>query len=132
MRDRRGLDFASAQFETVGQYDALIIGSLLPLGIGNPSELNDARLADAIRRTNAGTIALIGEVLHPDPSYSARGIPISSACFYVDMDEAQGGYRPLADFAVMPAGMRATCSVYAGGALTDADWDVYQAWTRLP
>lgn len=124
----RGLAGVSAQFESDEQY-GLLVGSKVGLGIGNPSALTRT-LADAIARVDRGELVLIGEVMIPKPDYSARGINIASACFYVDRDEAQGGYQPLERFAVMPAGMRHTCSVYTGGRMSEADWRLYAEWTR--
>src|SRR5260221_4181665 len=103
-----------------------------PLAIGNPSELKancPDLLADAIKRVNEGQLAAIGEVLHPNPAYSAEGLNIASVCFYVDMDEAHGGYQPLELFGVHPVGQRRTCSIYAGRRMTTADRLLYQSWT---
>ncbi len=33
-------------------------------------------------------------------------------------------------YSVMPAGMRATCSVYAGGRMTADDFATFKAWTK--
>ncbi len=49
---------------------------------------------------------------------------------YVDMDDAQGGYQPLASFEVMPAGLKAGASIYTAGRMRDADRIVYEQWTR--
>lgn len=131
LKVERGLDFASAQFETVEQWRLLRAGGL-PLGIGNPAALDGSpELGQAIEAVDAGRIALIGEVMSPNPGYSALGINVASVCFYVDRDANIGGYQPLSDFAVHPAGQRASCSVYTGGRMSSADWSVYASWTRL-
>lgn len=131
LKGERSLDFASGQFETPEQY-RLMRAAGVPLGIGNPSALKDTpELAQAIEAVDAGHVALIGEVMSPNPGYSALGINVASVCFYVDRDANIGGYQPLDRFAVHPAGQRASCSVYTGGRMTSADWATYSAWTRL-
>lgn len=130
LAEQRGLAFAGGQAETVAQYWNASSGRATHI-IGNPAELavDPYTLTDAIARANKGQLAFVGEVLHPDPTYSAQGIPIASACFYVEMDEAHGGYQPLSSFAVM-GGLTGSCSIYTGGRMTDADWDLYAQWTK--
>lgn len=131
MAEQRQLDFAGGQAETIGQYLRATQGGATHL-IGEPSMLaQDADvLNDAIRRTRDGSLTFIGEVMHADPSYSAQGVNISSACFYVDRDQARGGYQPLSNFRVMPASLRNGCSIYTGGRMSVSDWDLYAQWTK--
>jgi hypothetical protein len=129
MAHTRGLDFASGQCENGAQFDDAIRMDV-PLLIGNPSELADeGKLDDAIREQKAGR-AFIGEVLSPDPTYSAQGLDIASACYYIDRDANRGGYCPLSAYAGHPAGQRRSCSVYTGGRMLPADWELYKAWTK--
>lgn len=133
MRAERGLYGTCGQFEDDAQWDEWMeqINPESHFAIGNPSALNPANLAEAIDiSTPPDESFLIGEVMYPDPSYSAMGVNIASACFYIDRDEAQGGYLPLKAYEVMPAAMRRTCSVYTGGAMTAEDWATYRAWTQ--
>lgn len=128
MRQERGLAFAGGQAESEDQYLQAIDGGATHI-IGNPGTLGNS-LRDAIDRSYEGSLAFIGEVMRPDPTYSAQGVNITSACLYVDRDAAQGGYLPLANYGVMPAGLRNGCSVYTGGKMLDSDWDTYASWTR--
>ncbi len=131
MASERGLAYAGGQAENPGQYLRATQGGANHV-IGEPSELrtNPDVLADAIRRSYDGSLAFIGEVMHPDPSYSAQGVNITSACFYVDRDAAQGGYLPLDAYGGMPKSLRDGCSVYTGGKMDGHDWDTYAAWTH--
>lgn len=128
MADQRNLAFAGGQAEDEGQYLEAIGGGARHI-IGNPANLGNS-LRDAIALSNKGAIAFIGEVMAPDPSYSAQGVNITSACFYIDRDANVGGYIPLAAYENMPAGLRAGCSIYTGGRMTSDDWDTYAAWTK--
>jgi hypothetical protein len=128
MKQERGLVYAGGQAESEDQYvQATSLGATQI--IGNPGDLGNS-LRDAIDRSYDGTLAFIGEVMRPDPSYSAQGVNITSACFYIDRDAAQGGYLPLDAYAGMPASLRAGCSIYTGGRMQDHDWDTYAAWTK--
>ena len=69
-------------------------------------------------------------MLHPDPTYSGQGVQLTSVCFYVDRDAAQGGYLALEHYAGMPAGLRRGCCIYTGSAMRSTDWATYAAWTR--
>jgi hypothetical protein len=128
MAERRRLAFAGGQAESDAQYLRCTQAGGVHL-VGNPANLHGA-LGEAQQRSFDGTLAFIGEVLHPDPSYSAQGVNISSACFYVDRDVAQGGYIPLSAYAGMPRAMREGCSVFAAGRMQAEDWDTYAAWTH--
>lgn len=125
---RPGFSYAGGQAEDRGQYLNAISGGARHI-VGNPNNLG-ASLSDAINRTLSGELAFIGEVLHPDPSYSAQGVNISSGCMYVDMDEEHGGYQPLASFEVMPAGLKKGASIYTAGRMTAEDRALYEKWTR--
>lgn len=129
LRSERGLDGACGQFETLAEYDALIAAGFA-VGVGNPAELtsDQARLKDAIARSSDGRTAFIGEVMQPDPGYSAQGVAITSACFYVDRDAAQGGPLPLSAYAGMPVGLRQTCSLYGPHKLDAAGWEMWREW----
>jgi hypothetical protein len=130
MAHERGLAFAGGQAESDGQYLRATQGGARHL-IGEPSDLSGDVLKDAIRRSYDGSLAFIGEVMHPDPTYSAQGVNITSACLYVDRDAAQGGYIPLDRYGGMPPSLRNGCSIFAGGRMTDADWQTYRAWTVM-
>ncbi len=125
---RPGFQFAGGQAEDQAQY-LQAIGSGANHIVGNPNNLG-ASLSDAINRTALGEIAFIGEILHPDPAYSAQGVSISSGCMYVDMDEEHGGYQPLTNFEVMPAGLKAGASIYTPGKMRAGDRVVYEQWTK--
>jgi hypothetical protein len=128
MAQSRGLDGYSGEYESNAAWDHLYENVVD--AIGNPNALSAAHLNEAIQVSASGAMRLIGEVMNPDPGYSAQGVNISSACYYVDRDDAQGGDLPLSAYSVMPAGQRATCSVYAAGVMTPADWDTFANWTR--
>ncbi len=125
---RPGFAFAGGQAEDQPQYLQAINSGANHI-VGNPNNLGTS-LSDAINRTAKGEIAFIGEVLHPDPGYSAQGVSISSGCMYVDMDEAQGGYQPLASFDVMPTGLKAGALIYTATRMSAADRTLYEQWTK--
>lgn len=127
-QDRR-LDLATGQFESDAEYDELVANGVT-FAIGNPANLTASRLEHAVRLSERGLLDAIGEVMNPDPTYSAQGVDIDSHCFYVDRDDNQGGYQPLAAFSTMPEPTRRACSIYTGGRMTAADWDLYAEWTR--
>lgn len=131
MARERNLSFAGGQAEDIAQYLQSVQGGATHV-IGEPSNLKqDADvLKDAIRRSYDGSLAFIGEVMRPDPSYSAQGVNITSACFYIDRDAAQGGYIPLSAYSVMPKSLRDGCSIYTGGKMSDEDWATYHSWTQ--
>ncbi len=131
MARERGLAYAGGQAEDPAQYQQAV-GLGAKQIIGEPSVLKQDPdvLADAILRSNNGTLAFIGEVMHPDPTYSAQGVNITSACFYVDRDAKDGGYIPLAAYEVMPFPLRNGCSIYTGGRMTPDDWATFAAWTH--
>lgn len=131
MKLERGLMFAGGQAESPEQYRQATRGGCHHI-VGEPSNLKADQevFEDAIRRSNDGTLAFIGEVMHPDPTYSAQGVNITSACFYVDRDAKEGGYLPLAAYAAMPKSLRDACSVYTGGRMTGGDYMTYQHWTK--
>lgn len=129
MAAQRNLDFPSGQAETCDQWRQSM-DRHAPLVIGEPSSLREQGcLGDAINRTVNREVRFIGEMLHPQRDYSAQGVPISSVCVYVDMDEGHGGYQPLSDFAVINAAYLPTLSVYTGGRMSDEDRRLYRAWT---
>ena len=128
MAQSRGLAFAGGQAEDEDQYLQAIDQGCTHI-IGNPANLGNS-LHDAIDRAGEGSLAFIGEVLSPDPTYSAQGVNISSACLYIDRDAAQGGYIPLSAYSAMPANLRQGASLYTGGRATPADWSTYAAWTK--
>lgn len=74
-------------------------------------------------------LCCIGEVMHADPTYSAQGVPITSACFYLNRDARERGNQPLSNFSVMPASLRAACSLYVDKTMSDADFDLWGLWT---
>lgn len=125
---RPGFAYAGGQAEDEAQYLQAIRGGANHI-IGNPNNLG-ASLSDAINRTSRGEIAFIGEILHPDPGYSAQGVNVSSGAMYVDMDEEHGGYQPLASFEVMPAGWKPGASIYTPGVMRAADRALYEQWTK--
>lgn len=129
MAVQRGLAGWSGEFESNGAWDVLVQNGATD-AIGNPSVLSPDRLVHAIEASRNGTMRLIGEVMNPDPAYSAQGVDISSACYYVDRDDDQGGDLPVLAYLPMPAAQRATCSLYAAGVMSGADWDTFAAWTR--
>lgn len=128
MAKERHLAFAGGQAENNDQYLRATLGGATHL-IGNPANLTGDVLQDAIRRSYAGTLAFIGEVIQPDSTYSAQGVNITSACFYIDRDKAQGGYIPLLAYAAMGS-LRNGCSLYTGGRAARQDWDTYHGWTH--
>lgn len=131
MAATRGLAFAGGQGEDPDQYLQATEGGATHV-IGEPSVLkqNEDVFKNAVARSWNGSLAFIGEVMRPDPTYSAQGVNITSACFYVDRDAKEGGYIPLAAYSVMPPSLRNGCSIYTGGKMTSEDWDTYAAWTK--
>ena len=110
------------QAETVAEYKHAVANGAHII-IGNPSQLatEPSVLADAIAKASAHEISFIGEVLHPDAGYSALGIPIRSACYYVGLDGDV--YQPTQRFLdVMPDGLDFTRCLYHAAALKDPDW----------
>ncbi len=131
MKDNRSLDFAGGQAENPEQYLHATQGGARHV-VGEPAVLaqDPDVLKDAIRRSYDGSLAFIGEVMHPQPNYSAQGVNITSACLFVDRDAAQGGYLPLDAYGGMDASLRKGCSLFAGGRMQDNDWTTYSAWTN--
>lgn len=91
------------------------------LVVGNPASLTQLEISEARSLCERGRLAFIGEVLRPDPLYSAQGVPIASGLFYV----APGGdvYQPVSSYlSVMPVGFRGGFGVYHAADLQPADW----------
>jgi hypothetical protein len=132
MKMTRQFNFSTGQFESNGEWDVVADEALMgtmDFAIGNPNNLSQDRIDAARHLVDTHEIALIGEVLQVDPGYSARGINISSECFYVGRDEGQGGYNALSNFIPMKPETRPTCSIYHGIKMRDPDWTLWEQWT---
>jgi hypothetical protein len=93
----------------------IVIGEFAQLKASDPTAL-----ADAIAKSQSGEVQFIGEVLHPDATYSAQGVSITSACFYLGLDDSQ--YQPRSAFDVMPPGLQVAAGGYHAAAYKAADW----------
>lgn len=89
--------------------------------VANPNAWTPDERADVTAGILAGELAVTGEMLEPDPAYSARGVPIYSVTYFVGFDNDR--YIPLSAFlAASSEAQRGTFCVYHGAALRSPDW----------